>query len=61
MGITTTKCINCIHKDVCKYTGVLDEITAQFKKLPISSNFENSKMFDVYFECRKCQDKYNFR
>lgn len=58
MSVTTTKCISCVHKDVCKHEGILEEISEQFKKLPINSHFENSKMFGVYFDCKKYQDKY---
>lgn len=53
--INVTDCEKCIHKEVCRHVGKLNDTSKDFKDAFIG--FDLDKIFDVNFKCRKFDER----
>lgn len=53
--INVTDCEKCIHKEVCRYVGKLNDTSRDFKNA--FRGFDSETLFDVNFKCRKFDER----
>lgn len=53
--INVTDCEKCIHKEVCRYVGKLNDISEDFKN--VFRGFDSYTLFDVTFKCREFDER----